>query len=475
MRRFGTWLSQRFSQRPGWMNALMVFAAFQVFVYSPWDLLAKPLATDEDVWLGVVLTGWPAKFGGLAHLVVYAVGLFGFWRMRPWMWPWAAFYVWQMAFAMLVWPVAYVGGARGWVMGIASGAAFAVLGAALWKARTLFRPPVASFARRYGEWAVVTGASAGIGLEFARALAARGMSIVLVARRADRLERLAAELASTHGVETKVVAVDLSGEEGADRLADAVAELEVGMLVSNAGVGYAGRLDKQDLSRLRRMVTLNCTAHVTLLGRFLPGMLGRRRGAMILVGSVAGRQPLPLHAVYSATKGFELLLGEALWAEMQGRGVDVLVVQPGPVATEFEQVAGEQRDQRPRQEAARRRADGEADASAHALRRGAAGVAPRPATSRGRIRSYRDLVAGPPRVRAGRGRTCRRGPSSARGSTAGDAAPGRRAGPRAGRGGSAARPPAARPPPSRARRRPCRRSASTRPRRRTRRRPSRPR
>ncbi len=343
MRRFGSWLKQRFAQRPGWMNALMVFAAFQVLVYSPWDILLKPLAEDEDVWMGILFTGWSAKVGGVLHLLIYAAGLYGFWRMRRWMWPWASLYVAQMAFAMLVWPIAYVGGTRGWVMGIASAAAFGALAAALWRARPLFHRPLPSLDRRYGEWAVVTGASAGIGLEFARALAARGMSCVLAARRSDRLEMLADELRATHGVDARVVAVDLASEAGPDLLADAVADLEVGMLVSNAGIGYAGRFEKQELGRLRRMVALNCTAHVTLLSRLLPPMLARRRGAMIIVGSVAGRQPLPLHALYSATKGFELLLGEALWAEMQGRGVDVLVVQPGPVATEFEQVAGEQR------------------------------------------------------------------------------------------------------------------------------------
>lgn len=343
MQRFAAWLQQRFAQRPAWMNALMVFAAFQVFVYSPFDLLLKPLAKDQDVWFGIVFTGWAAKVGGLLHLAVYAVGLYGFWRMRRWMRPWSALYVAQLAFSMLVWPIAHFGGARGWLMGLASGAAFGALALALWRARDPFRQSLPDFRKRYGQWAVITGATAGIGLEFARALASRGVSCVLAARRGDRLALLADELKNAHGVETRIVEVDLASPEGPDALADAVADLDVGMLVSNAGIGYAGRFDKQDLPRLKEMVALNCTANVTLASRLLPGMLANRRGAIVILGSVAGRQPVPLHGLYSATKAFDLVFGEALWADVRERGIDVLVVQPGPVATEFEHVAGEVR------------------------------------------------------------------------------------------------------------------------------------
>jgi len=343
MQLFGNWLRHRFAARPAWMNALMVFAAFQVFVYSPFDLLLKPMARDEDVWFGIIFTGWAAKVGGLLHLLVYAIGLYGFWRMRRWMRPWAAMYVAQLAFSMLVWPIGHFGGLRGWLMGLASGALFGALALALWRARDAFRQAPPEYIKRYGQWAVITGATAGIGLEFARALAARGVSCVLAARRGDRLAAVAEELKTAHGIETRVVEVDLASENGPDQLADAVADLEIGMLISNAGVGYAGRFDKQDLARLKQMVALNCTANVTLVSRLLPDMLARRRGAVMIIGSVAGRQPVPFHGLYSATKGFELLFGEALWAEVRDRGVDVLVVQPGPVATEFEAVAGEAR------------------------------------------------------------------------------------------------------------------------------------
>jgi short-subunit dehydrogenase len=120
-----------------------------------------------------------------------------------------------------------------------------------------------------------------------------------------------------------------------------VADLDIGVLVNNAGYGYAGRFDRQETDRLRGMVTLNCVTPLVLTSRVLGGMRMRGRGAVIVVGSIAGRQPIPLHAVYSATKSFDLFFGEALWAEMQGTGIDVLVVEPGPTSTEFQEMAGE--------------------------------------------------------------------------------------------------------------------------------------
>jgi uncharacterized protein len=197
------------------------------------------------------------------------------------------------------------------------------------------------FRDKYGEWALVTGASAGIGLEFARQLARAGMSVVLTARREDRLNTLAGELRAEFHVDTRVVAADLAAPDGADRLADAVADLPIAMLVNNAGFGLAGRFDKLPTDRLRAMVVVNCVVPVVLTSRILPGMVKRGRGAVIVVGSVAGRQPLPLHAVYSATKGFDLLFGEGLWGELRGTGVDALVIEPGPTQTEFQAVAGE--------------------------------------------------------------------------------------------------------------------------------------
>jgi short-subunit dehydrogenase len=243
---------------------------------------------------------------------------------------------------MLVWNIGHLGfSLTGWLVGIIGAAPFALLSMALADAREHFSDVQKPMRVRYGEWAVVTGASSGLGVEFARALARDGMSCVLSARRRDRLEELAAELESRHRISTRVVVADLADPDGPEQLARACEDIEVGVLINNAGLGYRGRLEKQDVSRLRDLVAVNCTAPLVLTSRLLVGMRERRRGAVIITGSVAGRQPLPLHAVYSATKAFDLHLGEALYTELRETGVDVLVLEPGTTDTEFQRVAGE--------------------------------------------------------------------------------------------------------------------------------------
>ena len=338
------WLRDELARRPWWMNGLMLFCAFMAFVYMPIDLFLKPLATDEEVWFGIVLHGWAAKLTEPLHWLIYAAGAYGFWRMRPWMWPWAAVYVGQIAFAMLVWNVAYVGGVRGWLAGLLSATVFGGLAHTLWRARDAFTHPQPSMRQRYGDWAVVTGASAGLGVEYARALAGHGVNLVLTARREDRLRALADELERQHHITTRVVPADLTEPGGTDTILAAVRDLEIAILVNNAGFGYAGRFDKQETAKLRAMVSVNCLAPVMLTSALVPAMRARGRGAVVMLGSVAGSQPLPLHALYSATKAFDNYLGEALWAELRGSGVDVLAVLPGPTATEFATVAGETRE-----------------------------------------------------------------------------------------------------------------------------------
>jgi hypothetical protein len=195
--------------------------------------------------------------------------------------------------------------------------------------------------KSYGNWALVTGASAGIGMAFARALAQQGVNLGLVARRGDRLRELADELKKAHGVESRVIEQDLGRDGAAERVAEQVRDLEIGILVNNAGFSNAGRFDRVPVDRHLEMIRVNCMAVTALTHLFLPAMKTRRRGAIIIVGSVAGYQPLALAATYAATKAFDLLLGEALWAENRGTGVDVLVLSPGPVETEFQAVAGE--------------------------------------------------------------------------------------------------------------------------------------
>lgn len=193
-----------------------------------------------------------------------------------------------------------------------------------------------------GGIALVTGASSGIGAAIAREFASRGHAVALVARREDRLRSLARELKAEHGVAAEPIACDLGDPAERDRLADYLAELgrSVEVLVNNAGFGSRGRFASNDRERMTGMVRLNVEAVVDLTARFLPGMAERGRGAVINVASVAAFQPLPGGATYAATKSFVLSFSEALHTEQRGSGVTVTAVCPGPVKTEFTEVAG---------------------------------------------------------------------------------------------------------------------------------------
>ncbi|MCP5045500.1 MAG: SDR family oxidoreductase [bacterium] len=336
------WLKDLFRDRPVWINALMIFSSFMAFLYMPWDIFWKPVAEDQEVWFGIMFTGWWAKLAAIPHWLVYGAAIHGFRRRRPWICSWGALYTAQISLGMLVWSInVFESSLLGILFGLISAAPFALLTLALVDAREHFSEVHKPMRARYGEWALVTGASAGLGVEFARALAREGMSCVLAARREDRMEELADELEKRHRIETRVVAVDLAAADGADKLAEACADLEIGVLVNNAGLGYAGRFDKQETNRLRDLVAVNCTAPVVLTSKIAPGMVERGRGAVIFTGSVAGRQPMPLHSLYSATKAFDRLLAESLYVELRDHGVDVLVLEPGSTETEFQEVAGE--------------------------------------------------------------------------------------------------------------------------------------
>ncbi|THV41714.1 SDR family NAD(P)-dependent oxidoreductase [Glycomyces buryatensis] len=186
-------------------------------------------------------------------------------------------------------------------------------------------------------WALVTGASSGIGEEFARQLARAGYDIALVARSRDRLEALAAELESAHDVETAVIGQDLAEPDAGARVAAAVAErgITVEMLVNDAGIGTLGPAATADAGYEHDEVMINVVAVTDLVNRFLPGMTRRRSGAIINVASMAGFQPLPNMAVYAASKAYVLNYSLALWSELRGSGVKVLAVCPGPVGTGF--------------------------------------------------------------------------------------------------------------------------------------------
>jgi uncharacterized protein len=190
------------------------------------------------------------------------------------------------------------------------------------------------------ETALITGASAGIGEEFARRLAARGNDLILVARRKDRLEQLAEEVPTTaHVIECDLVteAAKLPGK--VEKL-----DVDVDLLINNAGFGLRGRFLGLDPEREAEMVRVNCEAVVTLTHAFVPAMVDRGRGGVITVASTAGMQPLPYEAVYGASKAFAISFMEALWMELRGTGVTITVVNPGPVKTEWQSVAGYEED-----------------------------------------------------------------------------------------------------------------------------------
>jgi uncharacterized protein len=197
-------------------------------------------------------------------------------------------------------------------------------------------------APRAGATAVVTGASSGIGAEIARGLARRGHSLTLTARREERLLELASDLSEEHGVRAGVVTSDLGSRDGRELLAAELErlELEVDVLVNNAGFGYHGDFVEADRERQVEMVALNCEAVVDLTGRYLPGMVDRGEGAVINIASTAAFQPLPSNATYAATKAFVLSFTEAVHAELSGTGVTLTAVCPGPVRTEFAERAG---------------------------------------------------------------------------------------------------------------------------------------
>jgi len=335
------WLADALRGRPFWMNAVLVFCAFMTFVYVPWDFFWKPTAQDEEVWFGLMFRGRWAKVMEIPHWIVYGALTYGLRQMRPWAGTLAAVYSAQIALGMFVWNVVQSGSLLlGVLVGAVGAVPFSLLAVAFWTAGE-FAVPRPGMRDRYGEWALVTGASAGIGAEFARRLARDGMSVVLVARREERLLELAGELEKSHGVGTRIVAVDLAEADAPERVARAVEDIEIAMLVNNAGFGYAGRFDLQEPERIRALIATNCTAPAVLTSLLLPRMRERRRGAVVFTGSVAGRQPLPLHAVYSASKVFDNYLGEALYVELRDSGVDVLIVEPGSTETEFQTVAGE--------------------------------------------------------------------------------------------------------------------------------------
>jgi short-subunit dehydrogenase len=196
------------------------------------------------------------------------------------------------------------------------------------------------FRQKFGPWALVTGASEGIGREFARKLARAGLHLALVARRGDALERLASELRADFGVEAEVLPADLANPDAVSSIAARTAHLDIGLLVAAAGFGTSGLFVESSLEDELQMIDVNCRA-VAALAHVFGGRLGLRgRGGIVLLSSVVAFQGVPRAANYAATKAYVQSLAEALFVELRPLGVDVIASAPGPIDSGFAKRAG---------------------------------------------------------------------------------------------------------------------------------------
>lgn len=193
-----------------------------------------------------------------------------------------------------------------------------------------------------GKWALVTGASAGIGWAVAEQLASQGANLVLTGRRADRLARLAGDVASRCKVQAQIFPADLTGPETPAEIFRFTEQnhLPIEVLINNAGFGAYGEFRKIEAQRLLDMVQVNIASVVSLTHLFLPAMVERRSGYIMIVASTAAFQPVPYLSTYAATKGFDLLFAEGLAEEVRRYGVRVCALCPGSTVSEFHEVAG---------------------------------------------------------------------------------------------------------------------------------------
>ena len=195
------------------------------------------------------------------------------------------------------------------------------------------RVVISDLRSRYGPWVLVAGASEGIGAEFATQLAANGLNLVLVARRKDPLEALAAQIVQEHKVEVRLVELDMSRDDIDVLLTEQTADLDIGLLVYNAATSLVGPFFEHALEDHLNEVAVNCRAPLTLAYVFGQRMLKRGRGGIILMSSLSSAQGSALVANYAATKAYNRILAEGLWEELRTQGIDVLACSAGPVST----------------------------------------------------------------------------------------------------------------------------------------------
>ena len=189
------------------------------------------------------------------------------------------------------------------------------------------------FAGRYGSWALIAGASEGIGAEYAEQLAARGLNLVLVARRAELLQSLASELSQKYNIETKTMPLDLSANDAVEQMIEQTKGSEIGLMVYNAAFSAIGPFLERSLENHIKEVNTNAFTPLKLVYFFAQPMLARSRGGIVLMSSLSAFQGSAYISTYAATKAFNIVLAEGLWEEWRGRGVDVLVCVSGAVKT----------------------------------------------------------------------------------------------------------------------------------------------
>jgi short-subunit dehydrogenase len=189
------------------------------------------------------------------------------------------------------------------------------------------------FAEQYGKYALVAGASEGLGAEFSRQLAARKLNLVMLARRKELLVSLADELRAQHGIDVRIATVDLAAPDLLEQVRAATAGLEVGLVVYNAALSLVGPFFSYSLADKLRIIDVNCRGPLILADELGRRMAARGRGGIVLMASLAASQGSPLVATYAATKAFNLVLGESLWDELRHQGIDVLACRAGATRT----------------------------------------------------------------------------------------------------------------------------------------------
>lgn len=199
-----------------------------------------------------------------------------------------------------------------------------------------------------GKWALISGASAGIGVAFAEELASGGTNLVLTARRKDRLEELARRLTASYKVNTEVFSADLADSNAPEKIFAFTKQkgIEIELLINNAGFGQYGEFPSIEKQRLLDMVQVNCTAVVHLTRLYLSEMVARRRGDVLVLASTASFQAVPYISTYAATKAFDLLFAEGLAEEMKPYGIRVCALCPGSTESEFHAIAGQEKFKR---------------------------------------------------------------------------------------------------------------------------------